>query len=305
MKTKVHEGLRPLINVGTALAIAGLTVSLTLPAQASNLNLITIQNSTFTVTNGVSIPVQVSPSAGQPGPAFTAGAAIGPWTVEGFVFLFGPNPSSPSGTNADFGLGAPNHFNGSPSSSNNGFCLYGPGGCGTIPGPSDNGLKLGPSGGDFLALDGALSEPGARHLRGGISQTISGLTAGHEYELQFNWAAAQQAHFTGGTTEQLVVSLGGEQMMTSVLDIPQGGFDGWKHQDFTFTATSASEVLSFLAIGTPAVGTTTGGPPFVLLDGGMTLSQVPEPGTWSLLGIGFATVAGLAYRRTKSIRVPV
>jgi len=302
MKTQLLARLR--ISACTALAIAGLTIFLTLPAQASNLNL--IQNPAFNATNGVSSPVQVNPTTGQPGPAFTAGAVISPWTVAGFVFLFGPNSNSPSLTNADFGVGAPNHFNTSPTMSNNGFCLYGPGGCGTgAPRPVQNGLTIGPKGGDFLALDAALTEPGARHLRGEISQTITGLTAGHEYELQFNWAAAQQAHFTGATTEQVEVSLGQETMMTSVLNNPEGGFQDWRPQEFTFTATSSSEVLSFLALGTPEMGTSTGGPPFVLLDGGMTLQPVPEPGTWSLLGIGFAAIAGLAYRRPKSFGVPV
>jgi hypothetical protein len=48
----------------------------------------------------------------------------------------------------------------------------------------------------------------------------------------------------------------------------------------TFTPTSTSETLSFLAIGTPG-----GVPPLALLDG-VSLSDIPEPASWALLVSG-------------------
>jgi hypothetical protein len=56
---------------------------------------------------------------------------------------------------------------------------------------------------------------------------------------------------------------------------------GWNRQTLTFQATSASQLLSFLAAGTPS-----GAPPLVFLDG-ITISEVaPEPASWVLLGLG-------------------
>jgi hypothetical protein len=70
-------------------------------------------------------------------------------------------------------------------------------------------------------------------------------------------------------------------------------------------ATQSNETLSFLAIGTPSG---MGLPPIVLLDG-VSATEVqqhviPEPGTWLLLGLGFAAIAGVAYRRPQWLGVP-
>ena len=75
---------------------------------------------------------------------------------------------------------------------------------------------------------------------------------------------------TGPTTETWKVSLGNETHMTPVLQNANHGFTGWQKQTLSFVVTSATEVLSFLAIGTPA-----GVPPFTLLDG-VTISEVSE-----------------------------
>jgi hypothetical protein len=81
--------------------------------------------------------------------------------------------------------------------------------------------------------------------------------------------------------------------MTPVLQNANHGFTGWRQQTLSFVVTSATEVLSFLAIGTPA-----GVPPFALLDG-VTISEVPEPGSLVLLGAGLG-VAGLASWRRQT-----
>ena len=324
LTTKPLGRLRSRIYAYPALAIAGLTISLTSPAQASTLpNL--IENPNFVSTNGVQSPTQVNVAPSGPAcasctinPGFSTGADIGPWSVSGLVVLFGPDPSSPSGTNADVPPGAPYQFNTPPSN----FTLYGPGSAG---GSQHNDLGLGPSGGNFLALDGA-QEPIMHSgvacgpaggsceypIQGSISQTIHGLTVGLATTVHFAWAAGQECCFSGATTEQMEVSLcptsgctSTDILKTPVLDNPQGGFQNWRLGTpqnggaFTFVPTSTSEVLTFLAIGTP-----NSQPPIVLLDGGVSLSQVPEPGTWGLLGIGLATIAGVGYRRPKWLSLP-
>ena len=64
--------------------------------------------------------------------------------------------------------------------------------------------------------------------------------------------------------------------------------------NFTFTANSSTELLSFLAVGTPAANL----PPFALLDG-VSLTAVPEPSTWALMLVGFS---GLGYATLSSRR---
>lgn len=185
----------------------------------------------------------------------------------GYAFLFAPGTADTTGANGQFGN----------------LTLYGPGN------GNNNGLPAtSPAGGYFLASDTDFQQAA-------ISQTINGLTVGDEYTVGFWWAGAQQSGFSGSTEEQWEVSLGSDTQSTAFVMIPQAGFSGWMYQTFTFTATSASEALSFFADGTP------GEPPFALLDG-VTMMAVPEPSTWAMMlvsfgGLGFAA----AYRRRRKL----
>ena len=152
--------------------------------------------------------------------------------------------------------------------------------------PSMNTLSA--DGGNFIALDGDPS------FRGAVTQTITGLTAGQGYNLSFYWGGAQLSNRTGATTEQLQVSLGGVSQATAVLSNLSGGFTGWQTANFYFVAGGASQLLSFLSIGTP-----NGLPPVAVLDG-VSLTAVPEPATWALLLTGFGLV-GFAARRRRVI----
>ena len=143
-----------------------------------------------------------------------------------------------------------------------------------------------PTGGNFVALDG---DPA---VQGGISQTVNGLTVGDTYALTFSWGAGQLQSRNGNTTEQLKASLGNQSFLTSVASNPAQGFTGWFTTTFDYTATAGSELLSFLSIGTPS-----GLPPIATLDG-VSMVDVPEPGSVGLmaLGLGFA---GLLFMRRR------
>jgi len=167
------------------------------------------------------------------------------------------------------------------------YPLYGPG-----TGYS-NGFVAPPGGGNFLASDGeaAYSTP--------ISQTISGLIPGRNYILSFVWAGNQ---FLDASSESYSlplsidwqVTLGSETFTTPVVGYPSHGFTGWMTTSFTYTATSTSEVLSFLAQGTP-----NGLPPVALLDG-VSLTA-PEPASWSLVLLGIVGLgAVVASKRRRS-----
>jgi hypothetical protein len=176
-----------------------------------------------------------------------------------------------------------------------------------FPGQTNVGLQLwgpipnSPDGGNFVGMDGA-------YQQGVLSQTITGLTAGTFYYLSFDFAGAQQYGFTSATTEQFAVDFTagstapaptytcnttGVQCTTVLHDKPEG-FTGWNQAGFTFLATSSTETLSFLAIGTPA-----GQPPFSLLDG--VELQVPEPSSLVVLaGLGVMLAARVRRRKASA-----
>jgi hypothetical protein len=153
---------------------------------------------------------------------------------------------------------------------------------------SDNGLTSSPTGGNFIAADGGYEVSP-------ISQTINGLVVGQQYVVGFDWAAAQQSGFTGATSENWTVSLGAEKYTTATVQNASHGFVPWMHEAMTFTATGASQVLSFLAQGTP-----TGQPPFSLLDNVTMMaavSPVPEPSSWAMMAGGLGLLGFMARRK--------
>lgn len=129
----------------------------------------------------------------------------------------------------------------------------------------------------FIAADGAFEE-------GSISQQLNDLIVGNRYDVNFSQAAGQQSGFEGDTTDRWQVSLDGVSQLSALIELPsKGNVTGWQPQTLTFTATSSSQLLSFLAVGSP-----TGLPPFSLLSGVSVTAAVPEPMTiiGTLVGLG-------------------
>jgi hypothetical protein len=143
-----------------------------------------------------------------------------------------------------------------------------------------------PDGGNFVSLDGYSQN-------NTISQTITGLTVGQQYTLTFNWAAAQDV--TAGNvpfSDQINVSFGNSTQSTANTGLlPYGTFFNWTAVTMVFTADSTSDVLSFLADGTPY-----GGPPDILLDS-VHLNAVPEPSTLVLSTIVIVGFVAVGLRR--------
>jgi hypothetical protein len=195
------------------------------------------------------------------------------WTTSGYNFVF-------NASNAITGV------NGSDGA----LALWGTGNGGV------DTITASPDGGNFIGADGGYEV-------GAISQTITGLTAGQQYAVSFYMAAAQQTNHTGATTDFWTVDLGSSALTsntqagsqsTAVINLASHAFSGWEYETMTFTATGTSDVLSFLATGTPS-----GVPPFALLDG-VSMTAVPEPGSITLMAGGIAALAGMAWRRRKA-----
>lgn len=182
--------------------------------------------------------------------------------------------------------------------------------------PYSGGFKLdstsiaaSPDGGSFIGIDGDAANTMA------IYQTLTTIV-GATYQVQFYQAGAQQSNQTGATTDYwqvgfnantggsftpsttaLTTGLGATTYQNSAtISVPSQGATAWQAQTLTFTATSTSTVLSFLAVGAPSV------PPIVLLDG-VSVTQItstPEPST---IGLGLLAFGGLfAARRARNKR---
>ena len=257
--------MRRFVPVFATILPAFVSLGLTSAAVAGPLNL--IQNGGFEAENSTSQYCTVSPCAQQ-----MTTSDISNWSTTGYNFVYNAatlNNSNPNSFRTDGGsvplynAAAPSSYTGQYSS-----------------------IFSNPNGGNFVGADGA-------YQVGAITQTLNGLEKGGDYTVSFWYAGAQQTGFSGITSEAWIVGLGNQSFETPVLTNASHGFTGWYQQSFTFEATGTSEVLSFLAVGTPS-----GEPPFSLLDG-VTAFEVPEPATWAMLGAGMLGLVFAGRARTR------
>ena len=151
-----------------------------------------------------------------------------------------------------------------------------------------NGYKASPTGGNFFASDWM-------YFPGPLKQQVNGLTVGDKYTLTFDFALAQQVIETGANNNNYwEVGFGGVKQQSELLSIVDSGFSGWKSATMTFTATSASDWLSFMVHGSGA-----GAPPFMLLDNVALNAEVPEPATLGMLLGGLGLMGFTARRRSR------
>lgn len=241
-----------------ALAAASLCVT---AAQAATTNL--VKNGDFELTsNGTSKQLNEGSYAR------ADRTYLSDWSSKGYNFVLNGNNIDDTNAATALALWGPNSYSGA--------------------GPK-NGLGASPTGGNVLAADWD-------YFPGPVTQLVSGLVAGHAYTLSFSYGAGQQVGFRG---DNLVnywdVALGSSKQQTASLANVSQGFTGWHQASMTFTATNSSELLSFMAKGSP-----TGAPPFMLLDGVSLVSAVPEPATWGML-IGGLGLLGFMARRRKAV----
>jgi hypothetical protein len=270
-----------------AVVIIGIAASI--PAAAASL----VTNGDFSANGGVGELNYPTYAGTTYATGWTVGGQIAPTNTTG-AFAFVVNSQADS-------IGFPS---GNSTSSLNNLAIWGPG---TLPFVNSGGpipthpvantwtgvpVSAFGNGTNFaLGVDGAYGTAP-------VSQTINGLTSGNSYTLSFQYAYAQLAGFGGDTTQDWQVTIGGNTTTTpsalltspysgnSATSLPEvggdQGFYGWNTFTYNFTASSSSEVLSFLAQGSPAV------PPFLLLtnvsiDPNTPLSTSPEPMTGGLL----------------------
>jgi hypothetical protein len=156
----------------------------------------------------------------------------------------------------------------------------------------NNGLVASPDGGNFWGTD-------ANWNTGELTQTVNDLTPGVSYTLSFWTATAQQYNYYGDVYTFFHVNFGGTTLDTPQYSITSKGFSGWQKETLNFTATSASQVLSFLADGTPGSAL----PPIALLDGiSLQATAAPEPQALSLAAGGILLVAGIARSLRRSAK---
>jgi len=206
------------------------------------------------------------------------------------VFPIAGNTGFSQGT-----LGFGNHCNDSQlaAACNTGLNLYGPAAGGANP----NGyIPVSPAGGNYVAGDG---DP---NFEASFSQTITGLTIGGTYTLTFYQAGTNQRSINANTFEQWQVTFGSNTQLSTVMNTGDGAnsggyssFSPWSQQTMTFTATSASQVLTFMSSGT-----STGAlPPIALLDGVDLENATPEPSAILLVGGGLAGLMAIGSARRK------
>ena len=251
-----------------------------------------VKNPTFTgvtYSGGLALSSTLYGQFGTTGTASGATLTVPNWGTTGYNFVYAPGTAD-LGTQANGATGglaeeAPGQFTAADGYGTT--FMWGPNN------GSANGFSATfPFAGNMIAAD-PVYETAA------ITQTITGLTIGKTYVLNFWWGGMQQQGFDGATTEWWQVTLGSQVRTTGTVSVVNHGFSGWQQASLYYTATATSETLSFLSGGTP-----TGLPPFALL-GGVDLELIPESSNWMVFaGFGASCILiGTMQRRRRHAKM--
>jgi len=155
-------------------------------------------------------------------------------------------------------------------------------------GPVSNGFGPSPNGGMFLGMCSFYNTDA-------VSQSISNLDTSKTYTLSFEYAFAQVTDHSVASTQSITVDFGSSSDSTASVTLPGKGFLGWSAYSHDFTPASATQSLSFLAVGTTYAGG------FALIDNvrlvEKTAGTVPEPGTMALAGLGAGLLVAMRTRQ--------
>ena len=242
-----------------------------------SLILATLANATMASTNLVlnsSLAITGGSTSFQFGTynSYTPAEGLADWSSPGYNFVFLPTSTSATSTYGTANL-----------------TLYS-----QTTTPSNSFNNASPTGGNFMASD-------INYGNGAITQTINGLTPGKVVAISFAWAGVEQTGFscTGtctGLSANWTVQLGSSPAQaTAAAAFPSQGFTGWLNSTFYFLPVSASEILSFIAGGTPP----SGAPPFALL-ANVSATTVPEPDSAAVFIAAIAGLATTVRRRPRS-----
>jgi choice-of-anchor C domain-containing protein len=147
------------------------------------------------------------------------------------------------------------------------------------------GLWVASDGSRSIDLDGSVGSP---FTNGGVAQTFA-TTPGMQYVVHFDLAGNPN---NLPTLKPMRVSAGGQSQDFS-FDISGHSVSdmGWLAQTWTFNAVAATTTLEFRSLTqAPKVG-------WGAVVDNVSVTAVPEPGTWALMLGGLLAMAGVARRR--------
>lgn len=133
--------------------------------------------------------------------------------------------------------------------------------------------------------NGVLTGNGALLLNenGGVGTTIVGLVAGQKYDISLLLSGDNRP----GSAYVFNISMGGTSWVTTGVDGSAGSNPGTV-ENYIFTATGSSETLTL------SQSSSTQASPIV---DDLSIAAVPEPSTWAMIILGFASIGFMSYRR--------
>lgn len=163
----------------------------------------------------------------------------------------------------------------------------------SITGWTVGGLGVDYIGSYWQASDGVRSIDLNGLDQGSIWQQLTGLTIGQNYSILFDMAGNPDG---GGSTKVAVVSDAGNQ--TDVFNFNTAGTThanmGWVTQQFNFTATSTSALLTFSSAQNN---------PFGAAIDNVRDAAVPEPATWAMMLVGFGGLGAMLRRKRRQLAI--